>query len=194
MLYRELNRICVMLKPYYTIIGKVALVSVFVLMYFACMPAIANVESSYQSATKTEVITVPDGQVLHAIVTTPLDTKYITSGQTISATLERDFCYNSKMIATVDSMIYGTVISVSRSQKGKPAEILLRFNQLITPYGLQIPITAIVKTKDKSGKLTGDTTSYSDENGNIDIPVAASIDLILTQPITVNPEVYSSNY
>lgn len=182
-----------MLKPYYTIIKKILLASVFVLMIMGGLSAVAD-ESSYQSATKVAVITVPDGQVLHAIVTTPLDSRYIGSGQTISMVLEKDFCYNSKMVAPVDSMIYGTVINVSRGQNGKSAELLLRFNQLITPYGLQIPITAIVKTSDKSGKLTAKTTSYSDENGNINIPVAAGIDLILTQPITVNPETYSSNY
>ena len=194
MVHGELNRICVMLKPCYTTFRRVVCILSLMAICTVGSPAAVFAESSYQSATKSAVISVPDGQILHAIVTTPINSKYINSGQTVSLVLGKDFCYNSKMIAPVDSMIYGTVISVTRSQKNKPAEILLRFNQIVTPYGLQIPLAAIVKTTDNSGKINGATAQYSDGNGNIDIQVAKNIDLILTQPITVNHETYSSNY
>ena len=183
-----------MLKSNYSIFKQFSCTLVFAIVSMCSFAGLANSESSFQSATKIAVITVPDGQIMHAITTTPINSKFVEAGQTVTMVLGRDFCYNSKMVAPVDSMLYGTIIRVTKHTNSKPAEVILRFNQLVTPYGIQIPVSAIVKTKDNAGKIVGTNSKYSDANGNVDIPVATNIDLILTQPITVNPEVYNSNY
>ena len=124
-------------------------------------------------------------------------------------------------------------------------KLMLRFTQIVTPYGIQIPISAIVKTTDNSGMLIGGTKvdvakdyakdltvgagagavsgvvfgalaggnigrgaalgtavgaggglikSVWDKGDDVEIPANSNIELVLTQPITVNPAIYNSNY
>ena len=124
-------------------------------------------------------------------------------------------------------------------------KLLLRFTQITTPYGVQIPISAVIKTDDNTGVLVGGTKmdvtkdyakdltvgagagavsgvvfgalaggnvgrgaalgtavgaggglvkSLMDKGGDVTIPANSSIELILTQPITVNPSIYNTNY
>ena len=116
---------------------------------------------------------------------------------------------------------------------------------MVTPYGIQIPISAVIKTDDNRGVLIGGTKSdvalnYGkdvaigastgalagliisplsggsigkgtalgtavgagggvvkslwDKGNDVEIPANSGIQLILTQPITVNPAIYNSNY
>lgn len=192
------------------------------------------------------VVTVPAGQSMPALVTMPLSSANLTLGQTVTLALGSDFYYNNNLIAPAGSSITGTVLEVSKAKRGSMnGKLMLRFTQIVTPYGIQIPISAIIKTDDNSGRLIGGTKmdvakdyakdltvgagagavsgvvfgalaggsvgkgaalgtavgaggglikSVWDKGDDVEIPANSNIELVLTQPITVNPAIYNSNY
>ena len=146
------------------------------------------------TCSKAAQITVPAGQTIQAVVTTPINSKNLTLGQTVTMVVGEDFYYNNKLIAPFESVLTGSVINVSKATPKSDGKLYLRFTQAVTPYGIQIPLAAIIKTGDKTGKLSGKDSEYNDESANVSIPVNTPVELILTQPITVNPEVYNTNY
>ena len=139
-------------------------------------------------------ITVPAGQTIQAIVTTPINSKNLSLGQTVTMVVGEDFYYNNKLIAPFESVLTGSVINVSKADDKSAGKLYLRFTQVVTPYGIQVPLAAIVKTSDKTGKMSGKDYEHKDESNNVNIPVNTPVELLLTQPITVNPEVYNTNY
>lgn len=192
------------------------------------------------------VVTVPAGQSLQAVVTTPLSSASLTLGQNVSLALGSDFYYNNNLIAPAGSSITGSVVEVSKAKHGSMnGKLSVRFTQIVTPYGIQIPISAVIKTTDESGVLVGGTKmdvvkeytkdlaigsaagavsgvvfgalaggnigrgaalgtavgaggglvkSVWDKGDDVEIPASSQIELTLTQPITVNPAIYNSNY
>ena len=188
------------------------------------------------------VVMVPAGATVKAMLTAPLSSQYTTNGQTVSLALNNDFYYDGKLIAPAGSTVYGTVIESSKAKRGSiNGKLCVRFTQIYTPYGTQIPISAVIKTDDSSGVLVGGTKldvtkeytkdlaagsaagalsglvfgalaggdvgrgaalgtavgaggglvkSIWDKGNDVEIPANASIDLMLTQPITVS----ASNY
>lgn len=201
---------------------------------------------SANQTLKGSVVTVPSGQSLTAVTTAPISSSFVTVGQSVSIALGSDFYYNGNLIAPAGSSISGIAIEASRAKHGSiNGKLLLRFNQITTPYGVQIPISAVVKTDDNSGVLKGGTKfdvaknygkdlavgagagalagviisplaggeigkgtalatavgaggglikSIWDKGEDVEIPVNSAIQLILTQPITVNPAIYNNNY
>ena len=198
--------------------------------------------TTYNNTLKGRVVTVPSGQSLPGYVSTPISSAYTTVGQTVQISLGSDFCYNGNMIAPAGSTVYGTVIESSKAKRGSiNGKLCIRFNQIITPYGLQIPISAVIKTSDNSGVLVGGTKvdvakdyakdtvggaavgalsglvfgalaggnvgrgaalgtavgaggglvkSGFDKGNDVEIPAGASLELVLTQPVTVTPSSY----
>ena len=198
--------------------------------------------TAYNNTLKGRVVTVPSGQSLPGYVSTPISSAYTTVGQTVQISLGSDFCYNGNMIAPAGSTVYGTVIESSKAKRGSiNGKLCIRFNQIITPYGLQIPISAVIKTSDNSGVLVGGTKvdvakdyakdtvggaavgalsglvfgalaggnvgrgaalgtavgaggglvkSGFDKGNDVEIPAGASLELVLTQPVTVTPSSY----
>lgn len=190
------------------------------------------------------VVTVPAGQNISAVVTTPLSSENIIAGQSVSLALGSDFYYNGNLIAPAGSTVTGTAIEASKAKHGSMnGRLLLRFTQITTPYGIQIPISAVVKTSDNTGVLIGGTKadvaknygkdvaigasagalagvlisplaggnigkgtalatavgagggvvkSIWDKGNDVEIPVNSAIQLVLTQPITVNPAIYNN--
>lgn len=206
-----------------------------------------NIQQTPVNGTlKGSVVTVPAGQYIQAVVTTPLSSANLSLGQNVSLVLGSDFYYNNNLIAPAGSSITGSVIDVAKAKRGSiNGRLSVRFTQIVTPYGIQIPISALIKTTDNSGTLVGGTKmdvtkdytkdlavgsaagavsgvvfgalaggdigrgaalgtavgaggglvkSIWDKGDDVDIPVNAQIDLLLTQPITVNPAIYNSNY
>lgn len=195
---------------------------------------------------KGSVVTVPAGQSMPVVVTTPISSANMTTGQTVTVALGSDFYYNGNLIAPAGSSVTGTAIEVSKAKHGSlNGKLLLRFTQIVTPYGVQIPISAVVKTTDNSGVLIGGTKmdvtkefgkdvaigagagalagaiisplaggsigkgtalatavgagggvvkSIWDKGNDVVIPANSAIQLVLTQPITVNPAIYNNNY
>lgn len=188
---------------------------------------------------KGHVITVPAGETFKAIVTAPVSSETAYTGQSITLALGSDFYYNGSRIAPAGSSIYGTVIGVSKAKHGSlNGKLTLRFTQIITPTGLTIPVSAVIRTDDNTGTLIGGTKldvsknyakdltigagagalagviisplaggeigkgtalatavgaggglvkSIWDKGNDVEIPANVTVDLILTQPITVNP-------
>lgn len=195
---------------------------------------------------KGRVVTVPAGQTVPAVVTTPISSANLTLGQSVSLALGSDFYYNGNLIAPAGSSVTGTVLEVSKAKHGSMnGKLLLRFTQIVTPYGIQIPISAVIKTTDNTGVLVGGTKldvakdygkdvaigagagalagviisplaggsvgkgtalatavgaggglvkSLWDKGNDVEIPANSGIQLILTQPITVNPSMFNNNY
>ena len=192
------------------------------------------------------VAVVPAGQTFRTVVTTPLSSQNLTLGQTVTLALGSDFYFDGNLIAPAGSSVSGTVLEVSKAKHGSlNGKLLVRFTQIVTPYGIQIPISAVIKTDDNTGVLVGGTKldvtkeytkdvavgsasgaltgvvfgalaggdvgrgaalgtavgaggglikSIWDKGNNVEIPANASIDLVLTQPITVNPALNQPNY
>ena len=196
----------------------------------------------YNNSLKGRVVTVPAGVNLPATVTTPISSANLTMGQLVNITLGSDFYYNNSLIAPAGSCVSGTVIEVSKAKHGSMnGKLCIRFTQITTPYGLQIPISAVIKTDDGTGVLVGGTKldvtkeyakdltvgagagalsgvvfgalaggsigrgaalgtavgaggglvkSVMDKGKDVEIPVNSTIELMLTQPITVTPSAY----
>ena len=188
------------------------------------------------------VVMVPAGAAIKASLTAPLSSEYTTTGQTVTLALSNDFYYDGKLIAPAGSTVYGTVIEASKAKRGSMnGKLCVRFTQIYTPYGTQIPISAVIKTDDSSGVLMGGTKmdvtkeyakdlaagsaagalsglvfgalaggdvgrgaalgtavgaggglvkSVWDKGNDVEIPANATIDTILTQPITVSSSSY----
>lgn len=104
------------------------------------------------------VIMVPAGSSVKATLTAPISSETTTAGQTVSMALNSDFYYGQNLIAPAGSTIYGTVIEASKAKRGSiNGRLCIRFTQIFTPYGTQIPISAVIKTDDSSGVLVGGT-------------------------------------
>ncbi len=202
----------------------------------------AKMEEDYQinaSTLRGSVITVPAGQTFKAIFTAPVSSATAARGQEIIMVLGKDYYYNNNLIAPAGSSVKGSVIEVSSAKHGSiNGKLSIRFTQITTPTGQEIPISALIKTEDYTGVLVGgtklDTTkeytkdiaigagagaitgvvvsplaggsigkgtalatavgaggglvkSIWDKGLDVSIPANASIELILLQPITVNP-------
>ena len=189
------------------------------------------------------VVMVPAGTSIPAMLTSPISSETLKTGESISILLNSDFYYNNKLIAPAGSNIIGTVIEASKAKRGSMnGKLSIRFTQIYTPYGTQIPISAVIKTDDSSGVLIGGTKldvtkeyakdlaagsaagavsglvfgalaggnigrgaalgtavgaggglvkSVWDKGNDVEIPANASIELMLTQPITVSASSYS---
>ena len=104
------------------------------------------------------VVMVPAGATVKAMLTSPLSSQYTLPGQTVSMALNSDFYYGGQLIAPAGSTVYGTVIEASKAKRGSiNGKLCVRFTQIYTPYGMQIPISAVIKTNDSSGVLVGGT-------------------------------------
>ena len=104
------------------------------------------------------VVMVPAGASFKAMLTTPISSLYATTGQSVTLALNDDFYYGDKLIAPAGSTIYGTVIESSKAKRGSiNGKLCVRFTQIYTPYGTQIPISAVIRTDDSTGVLVGGT-------------------------------------
>lgn len=104
------------------------------------------------------VVMVPAGTSVKANVTMPLSSAYLSAGQVVTMALNSDFYYDGKLVAPAGSTVTGSVIEVSKAKRGSMnGKLCIRFNMITTPYGTQIPISAVIKTDDSSGVLVGGT-------------------------------------
>ena len=128
------------------------------------MPIQNNYNNQYMTAYNSNqplrgsVLTVPAGSVFSATLTTPLSSAEATIGQSVSMILSNDFYYGDKLVAPAGSYVNGTVTTVTPAKHGSlNGSLGVRFTQITTPTGYQIPISAVIKTDDNSGLLVGGT-------------------------------------
>ncbi len=163
--------------------------------------------------TKQKVITVPPSTIIRVLTTYELNSNALLPGQTVTVALPENFFYNDTLIAPKGSIITGKVIEVEQAkQNGLHGKLYLRFSLITTPYGLQIPIVAVVKTDDLTGVLSGEKQKRGTEKvvknstkkgtktqntnnfktilnfgKNVIIPINTKFDIVLSQPITISP-------
>lgn len=198
-----------------------------------------TVQYPQNNVLQGNVVMIPAGTSVKAAVTTQLSSEYLKTGQTVTMSLNSDFYYNGKLVAPAGSIITGTVTEATKAKHGSMnGKLGIRFNTITTPYGTQIPISAVISTEDSSGVLVGGTKmdvtkeyakdiavgsavgalsglvfgslasgdklgrgvalgtavgaggglakSVWDKGNDVEIPVGASVDLVLTQPMTVS--------
>ena len=113
---------------------------------------------SYNQPLQGNVVMVPAGTSIPILLTSPLSSASSKAGDSVSFALGSDFYYNNKLIAPAGSTVSGTVIEASKAKRGSMnGKLSVRFTQICTPYGTQIPISAVIKTDDSSGVLVGGT-------------------------------------
>ncbi len=204
-----------------------------------------NVQTSMypqDNVLRGNVVMVPAGTGVNAALTCPLSSATMSVGQTVTMALSGDFNYDGRIIAPAGSTVTGTVIESSNAKRGGiNGKLSVRFNMITTPYGTQIPISAVIKTDDSTGVLVGGTKmdvtkeyakdlaagsaagalsgvifgalaggsvgrgaalgtavgaggglvkSVWDKGKDVEIPMGASVELQLTQPITVSVPAY----
>ena len=124
-------------------------------------PTYNNIQQTMYPKNNTlqgSVVMVPAGATMNAMLTTPISTETIRTGQVVTVALNKDFYYDNKLIAPAGSTIYGTAIEASSAKRGSiNGRLCVRFTQINTPYGTQIPISALIKTGDGTGVLVGGT-------------------------------------
>ncbi len=202
------------------------------------------VQTPQNNTLRGSVIMIPAGTQLKAALTTPLSSEFVSVGQNVTLALNSNFYYDDKLIAPAGSTVSGMVIEAQKAKRATiPGKLCVRFNRIYTPYGTQIPISAVIKTDDNTGVLSGGTKiemtkdyaidiasgsaagalsglvfgalaggspakgaalgtavgaggglakSFWDKGSDVEIPTGATIDLILTQPITVSSTSYNN--
>lgn len=125
---------------------------------------------------KGRVVTVPSGIEIPVVTSTPLSSSSAYQGQHYSLLLASDFYHNGALVAPQGSTISGTVIEVTHAKHGSlNGKLCVRFNQIITPSGLQIPISAVIKTDDNSGVLVGGTKKDVAKEYGKDLVVGSAV-------------------
>lgn len=120
------------------------------------------------------VVTVPAGQNIKAVVTSPLSSETMYRGQNVSVILGTDFYYNGMQIAPAGSTVTGVVLDVSKAKHGSMnGKLAIRFTNIVTPEGAQIPISAVIKTDDNTGVLVGGTAVDVTKEYSKDLAVGA---------------------
>ena len=198
-----------------------------------------NQQGAYSLDAKTlknSIVTVPAGLTFRGVFLNPVSSETAVPGQEVNLALSNDFYYKEKKVAPAGSTVTGSVIEVSRAKHGSiNGKLVLRFTHIITPSGLDIPVSAVVRTPDKTGVILGGSDlmisaggrtvpesssarsiyvpSYTgvsagtaaamntaietngggllksiwDKGIDVDISANTTVELILTQPITVTP-------
>ena len=91
------------------------------------------------------VITVPAGSEFSATLTNGITSSSAAAGQPVYMMLGKDFYYGDKLVAPAGSSVMGTVIEASAAKHGSiNGKLSVRFTQITTPSGTQIPISAII--------------------------------------------------
>lgn len=104
------------------------------------------------------VIYTPAGLTTKAVLSQPLSSETTYQGSSVMATLNDTLMYQGEVIAPAGSTISGTVIDVKKVGRAKHnGEIYVRFNCITTPQGYRVPVSAIIKTSDSTGRLKGST-------------------------------------
>ena len=199
----------------YKLIGFLIAISMTILSVYA-NPSVGDRVPLKPSdlTTKQKVIVVPPSTTMTVLTTYELNSSALLPGQTVTVALPENFFYNDVLVAPKGSTLTGKVIEVEQAkQNGLNGKLYLRFSLITTPYGLQMPMVAVVKTDDLSGVLTAkedqiknekvvkktsnkkdtkpqNTTNYKtilNFGENVVIPINTKFDSVLTQPITISP-------
>lgn len=136
---------------------------------------IANAQQMQFKPLQGKVICVPSGTTIPATATMEISSENLILGQNVSVVLSQDFYYDNSLIAPVGSSINGTVIQVKNSgHAGINGQIMIKFTNILTPYGQMIPISAKIQTDDGTGLIKGGTKKDSATDYAKDIAIGTA--------------------
>lgn len=120
------------------------------------------INNTNSSSLSGYVLHVPAGITCSAVLTQGLNSNSAIIGDSVSVLLTSDFKYNNTLIAPSGSTISGIIVQNQKAGYGdRNAKMMLKFTTITTPYGNNIPISAVVATSDNTGVLKGSTTKDS---------------------------------
>jgi len=158
------------------IFKKITFLSLFVFVLFIFNKALALDTTNSVSIDKF----IPSGVEVSAILAEELNSDNITVGQNVNCYLLQNFKYKNTLIAPKASLIKGNVVKNKKADDITNSSTLIRFTSITTPYNNVIPISAIVKTEDKTGILKGTQADKA-----LILNAGDAIDISFVQPITV---------
>ena len=101
-----------------------------------------------------KVVMVPSGTSIPAMTTIQLSSSQLSLGQGVSFSIPQNFYYNNTLIAPSGSTVNGTVIQVKKAGRaGINGQLMLKFTNILTPFGQMIPISGKIQTEDGTGLL-----------------------------------------
>jgi len=105
------------------------------------------------------IVTVPPGTMLSgATANRTLSSKNLRTGDNISVVLNSPFYYAGSMVLPAGTNIVGNVVMAQPAGRaGRNGQLMIVFNQAITPTGQRIGMTGKIATEDGSGLLKGGT-------------------------------------
>lgn len=132
-------------------------------------------QPSYNTQTlKGKVVMIPAGVSIPAMTNMVLSSESLSLGQSVSVPVCNNFYYSNSLVAPSGSSINGTVVQVKKAGRaGINGQLMIKFTNIITPYGQMIPISGHIKTDDGTGLLVGGTKADSAKEYAKDVAVGA---------------------
>ena len=122
-----------------------------------------------------KVVMVPSGTSIPAMTTIQLSSSQLSLGQGVSFSIPQNFYYNNTLIAPSGSTVNGPVIQVKKAGRaGINGQLMIKFTNILTPYGQMIPISGMIKTDDGTGLLKGGTKLDSAKEYGKDIAIGTA--------------------
>ena len=122
----------------------------------------AQAETQQFTPLQGKVVYVPSGTSFPATATMELSSESLSLGQSVCIALSNNFYYNNTLIAPIGSSVNGTVIQVKKSGRaGINGQLMVKFTNIVTPYGQMIPISGKIQTDDGTGLIKGGTKAES---------------------------------
>lgn len=118
----------------------------------------AKAAQTTMAPLKGTVVVIPSGASIPAMSTMELTSEFLTVGQGVSVSIPTNYYYNNTLVAPAGSSVNGTVVQVKKAGRaGTNGQLLIRFTNILTPFGQMIPISGKIKTDDGTGILKGAT-------------------------------------
>lgn len=126
-----------------------------------------------------KVVMVPSGTAIPATATMELSSESLSLGQGVCIALSNNFYYNNLLVAPLGSSVNGTVIQVKKAGRaGVNGQLMIKFTNIITPYGQMIPISGRIQTDDGTGLIKGGTKADSAKDYAKDIAIGSAVGAI----------------
>ena len=127
-----------------------------------CGNSFKTFAASQAAPLQGRVVTVPAGTAIPVTANMELSSENLALGQSVCVVLSNNFYYNNSLVAPVGSSVNGTVIQVKKAGRaGINGQLMVKFTNIVTPYGQMIPISGKIQTDDGTGLLKGGTKMES---------------------------------
>jgi len=183
----------------------ISLISAVLLLQAACSAQESSYQVHYPEQEKAGVklpantIKAAAGTIFSAVLINTVSSKTAKTGDAVSMYLPSDLYCGRYFIAGSGSRLNGIVTeSLKGGYKNRHGQLQIKFNNIITPYGQIIPVSAGIKTLDGTGILKAENIEdvskeyvkemQHHENFNagldIELPKDAYFNIVLDQPVT----------